>query len=186
MQNPRLASRYAKSLIDLAVERNSLEETLSDIQLLNSICTQSHDFTMMLRSPVIPAQKKLSVINSVVGGNMKDLTKAFINLLVTKGREMNLPEIAGAFITQYKEMKNIRTVRVTTAVPMTDSIRNTIVQKIAGFMPTATIEMETKVNEDLIGGFVLEVGDKLFDASVKTKLNEIRANVVDLSYVNKM
>lgn len=186
MQNPRLASRYAKSLIDLAIERNSLEETLSDMQLLNGICLQSPDFVQMLRSPVIPGSKKTAVLNAVVQDKTSPLTKAFINLLVTKGREMNLPEISESFIAQYKELKNIKTVKVTTAVAMDDKMKNTVMSKVASFMPSATIELATSVNADLIGGFVLEMEDQLFDASVKKKLNDIRTNVVDLSYVNKM
>jgi F-type H+-transporting ATPase subunit delta len=186
MQNPRLASRYAKSLIGLAVERNCLEETLSDMQLLDSICSQSQEFAVMLRSPVIPGQKKLSVINAVVSDKMKDLTKAFISLLVTKGRELNLPEIAEAFIAQYKELKNIRVVNVTTAVAMDSNMKGSILNKISGYMPSATIELNTKVNEQLIGGFVLEVEGQLFDASVKKKLNDIKTNIVDMSYVSKM
>ena len=108
MQNPRLATRYAKSLLDLAVERNSLEDTLKDMQLLTSICEQSHDFVVMLRSPVIPGDKKLNVVRLLLEGrNVSELTQVFVNLLVAKGRESNLPEIAGAFQTQYNELKNI-------------------------------------------------------------------------------
>lgn len=187
MQNPRLASRYAKSLLDLAIEKNSLEETLSDMQLLDSICSQSHDFELMLRSPVIPGQKKLVVINAVIANNMKDLTKAFVTLLVNKGREANLPEIATSFIEQYKQLKNIRVVNVITATPMNESMKAAITSKVGGFLSSgSSIEMNTYVDEDLIGGFVLEVEGQLFDASVKTKLNQIKANIVDNSYVSKM
>ncbi len=186
MQNPRLASRYAKSLLDLAVERNSLEETLSDVQLLDSICSQSQEFVLMLRSPVIPGQKKIAVINAVVSDKMKELTKAFVTLLVNKGREETLPEIAKAFIDQYKVLKNIRTVNVITATPMDEKMKGVITGKVNSFLPNANIEMNTYVDEDLIGGFILEVEGQLFDASVKTKLNHIKSNIVDTSYVSKM
>ena len=66
MQNPRLATRYAKSLLNLAVETNNLEAVLKDMQLLNDICIQSHDFVIMLRSPVINGDKKLNVIDIVL------------------------------------------------------------------------------------------------------------------------
>ncbi len=186
MQNPRLASRYAKSLLDLAIERNCLEETLKDMQLLSSICIQCNDFTLMLRSPVISGTKKLAVINAVVKDVLHDLSKAFINLLATKGREQNMPEITEAFIAQYNDLKNIRTVSVTTAVAMDETTKNNLLGKIAGYMPSATIDLKTSVDQDLIGGFVLEIGDRLFDASVKKKLNDIKSNIVDYSYVSKM
>jgi len=187
MQNPRLATRYAKSLLDLAIERNSVEDTLGDMQLLNSICTRSYDFAVMLRSPVISGDKKLSVINIILKQHeVSELTHAFINLLVTKGRELNLPEIAGAFITQYNELKNIRTVKLTTAAPMDAAIKASIQEKIAGYMPTDTIDLETAIDDSLIGGFVLEVEDRLYDASVRKSLNDIRTQIIDTSYVSKL
>ena len=187
MQNPRLASRYAKSLLDLAVERNSLEATLKDMQTLSSICKLSHDFVVMLRSPVISGDKKLSVMNLVLKGyEVSELTHAFINLLVAKGRELNLPEIADAFLGQYNVLKNIRTVKLTTAAPMSDAVKKNLAAKIAAYMPTDTMDLKTEVDEQLIGGFVLEVEDKLYDASVRRSLNDIRAKVIDTSYVSKL
>ena len=186
MQNPRLASRYAKSLLDLAVERNCLEDTLSDVQLLDRICRVSRDFEVMLRSPVITTTKKASVINAVVDGKMHPLTVAFINLLAQKGRESVLPEIALAFIDQYNQMKNIRTVNVTTAVPMDDTMKSTVLNKVASLMPGYSVNLVTAIDDRLIGGFVLEVEGKLFDASVRKKLNDIKSNIVDYSYVSKM
>jgi len=187
MQNPRLATRYAKSLLDLSVERNSLENTLRDMQAINKVCHESREFELMLRSPIVSSDKKMSVIFLVLERfAIGDITRAFINLLVTKGRELNLPEIAEAFVTQYNTLKNIRTVSLTTAVPMNDVIKSSIVTKIAGLMPGDTVNLNTQVDESLIGGFVVEVEDKLFDASVKKSLNDFKAKLVDYSYVSKM
>lgn len=187
MQNPRLAARYSKSLLDLSVERNSLERTLEDMKVLNSVCSQSHEFDVMLRSPVISGDKKLKIINEVIKNyNVSELTQSFINLLITKGRELNLPEIATAFISQYNELKNIRAVKLTTAAPMADNIKNNILSKIAAYMPKDAVALETNVDESIIGGFVIEMGDRLYDASIKKSLNDIRANVIDSSYVNKI
>jgi F-type H+-transporting ATPase subunit delta len=187
MQNPRLATRYAKSLLDLAVERNSVEDTLKDMQLLNSICEQSHDFVVMLRSPVISGDKKLNVVKKLLEGrNVSQLTQVFVNLLVSKGRESNLPEIAQTFQTQYNTLKNIRTVKLTTAAPITDGFKSTIQNKIAGFMPSDSIDLKMVVDEKLIGGFVIEVEDKLYDASVRKSLTDFKNKVIDKSYESKI
>lgn len=187
MQNPRLAARYAKSLLDLSVERNSLEAILKDMQLLAAICAQSREFEVMLRSPVIKGDKKLSVIKAVLQGKgVEELTSSFIALLVNKGRELNLPEIAKAFIEQYNVLKHIRTVKITTAAPLQESARQAIVQKVVGALPHETINLKVMVDESLIGGFVLETEDKLYDASVKKALNDIKTKLIDYSYVNKM
>lgn len=186
MPNTRLAARYAKSLLDLAVERNVLDATLSDMKLLDSVCAQSNEFATILKSPVIASHKKLDVINAVTKGSMSELSRSFINLLVSKGREFNMPEIVSAFIEQYNSLKNIKTVKVTTAVPMAENTREALAGKVASFFPGATINLKTAVNADLIGGFVLEAEDRLFDASVRKKLNEIKNNIIDSSFVSRM
>lgn len=187
MQNPRLASRYAKSILDLAVEKNSLEAVLKDMQTLHAICAASSEFRLMLESPVIKGDKKLSILLEVLKSQeLNVLTKGFITLLVSKGREYFLPEIASAFVAQYNELKNIRTVKLTTATPVNDAIKNNILAKVAGYMPADTLNLETSIDESLIGGFVLEMGDKLFDASVKKKLNDVRSKIIDHSYEAKM
>lgn len=183
MPNPRLASRYAKSLLDLAVEQNNVEDTLGDMQYLKSLCKQSRDFTNVLRSPVINADKKQSILGAVLGNNLKQLSAAFIKLLVNKGREEHLPEIADSFIAQYKEKKNIKSVKLTSAAPMNDNLKQAILAKVQQSMPDAQIEMEEKVNEDLIGGFVLQVDDKLFDASVRRDLNDVKAQFSKNIYI---
>jgi len=187
MQNPRLASRYAKSLLDLAIERNSLEDTLKDMRALHEVCAMSPDFCVMLQSPVINGDKKLAVINAVMARQqISVLTNAFIALLVTKGRELNLPEIAEAFIAQYNALKHIRTVKLTTATAMNDSVKKGIESKIATYMPNDTVNLTTSIDASLIGGFLLEVEDQLFDASVKKSLNDIKTSLLDNSYVSKM
>lgn len=187
MQNPRLATRYAKSLLDLAVEQNKLAATLTDMQLLDAICNQSREFTNVLRSPVIQADKKHAIIDAVLTGRLTtDLTKAFIALLINKGRESNLPEIATAFMEQYRVMNNIRTVKLTTAYPVSDVVRDAIKAKVARSINNSAIEMKTAVNPDLIGGFVLEMEDKMFDASIRRDLNDIRSQFLDNIYVSKI
>jgi F-type H+-transporting ATPase subunit delta len=186
MQNPRLATRYAKSLLDLAIEQNSLDATLKDVQLLSDVCKQSNEFCVMLRSPVINADKKQVIVDAVIGHRLSPLTKAFFTLLINKGREATLPEIASAFIQQYRTMKSIRTVKLTTAVPATEAVKEAIRAKILGSLSGSTIEMEEAVNPDLIGGFVLEMDDKLFDASIRRDLNDVRKQFLKNIYVSQI
>lgn len=187
MQNPRLAARYAKSLLDLAVEKNSLDAVLEDMKLMHALCKQSPDFEVMLRSPVISGDKKMNVLKLILAKySINMLTNAFITLLVSKGREANLYQMATAFISQYNALKRIRTVKLTTASPMGEAVKNGIISKISGYMPGDTVDMKTEIDESLIGGFVLEVEDKLYDASVKKSLNDIRAKLVDHSYESKL
>src|SRR5690606_2919968 len=109
-QNPRLAGRYAKSLLDLALEQGVAEAVLQDMQLIRDITEQSPDFRQLLRSPVIGSDKKVSIIRAVLGDKTHALTQAFLVLLTRKGREYFLPEMTTAYVRQYKAMKRIHTV----------------------------------------------------------------------------
>lgn len=187
MPNPRLAGRYAKSLIDLAIERNELEKIFADMQWLQKVCKQSRDFTALLRSPVIKPDKKQKVVESVLAGKVSAVTAAFVRLLIAKGRESNLPEITTAFTSQYKEHKNIHIVKLTTAAPLNDDLKNTIVAQIRKTSSDMqNIELETAVNPDIIGGFVLQAGDKLIDASVAYDLKQIARQFENNDFVYKI
>ena len=86
MPNPRLASRYAKSVLDLAVERGQLEKVYNDMLYLQQVIKSSRDFLNLLRSPIVSTDKKIAVIDAVIGKNVSELTGAFTRLLVNKNR----------------------------------------------------------------------------------------------------
>src|SRR3954468_16347217 len=118
MNNPRLAARYGKSLLDLAVEQNQLDTVLADMKFLRAVCKANPDFASVLVSPVIKADKKEKIIESIINGRVSTLTASFIKLLVRKARENVLPQIAVSFIAQYNELKDIHQVKLTTAIPV--------------------------------------------------------------------
>jgi F-type H+-transporting ATPase subunit delta len=140
---------------------------------LQEICKASRDFVNVLRSPVIKPEKKVKILEAITTGKISEITAIFNRLLIKKSRESNLPDIIKAFIKQYKEHKNIHLVKLTTAVPISDEVRNEIIAQIKKTAGYENIELETKVKEDLIGGFVLQTGDQLIDASVSYDLKNI-------------
>ena len=186
MPNPRLASRYAKSLIDLSLEKGQLEKVFADMQWLQQVIKDSREFANLLRSPIIKADKKEKIVDAITGNNVTDITSLFIHLLIAKGRESNLPEIISAFISQYKEHKNIHSVKLTTASPVDENLKKAIIDQIKKTSDMQNIELETQVNEDLIGGFVLEAGDKLIDASVAYDLRQIARQFDNNDFIYKI
>lgn len=186
MPNPRLAARYAKSLIDLANERGQLEAVYNDMLFLQSVCKESRDFLVLLRSPVVKPDKKTAIVESVTKNRISDMTAAFNRLLINKGRESNLPEIITSFIDQYKQQKGIHTIRLTTAVPVTEEVRKQIISQVQSQTSMNNIDLKTSVNEEIIGGFVLEMGDKLVDASVAYDLNKIKAQFLNNDFIYKI
>lgn len=186
MNNPRLAGRYGKSLLDLATEQNQLDAVNADMKYLQSVCKLSPDFKAMLVSPVISSDKKEKVIDSVMKGKVSELTFSFIKLLLRKTRENALPQIANAFIEQYNQLKDIHQVKLTTAVPMSEELQQAIIGKIKANTPIQNIELETVVEDELIGGFKLELGGKLIDASVLRDLNDVKKQFKSNEYIHRI
>jgi len=174
MSNTRLAGRYAKSLIDLATENNQLEVVYADMKYLQAVCKGSHEFVNLLRSPIINADKKRAIIEAVTKGKVTELTHLFNNLLVNKNRESDLPEVVEAFIDQYNEIKDIHKLKITTAVELSDDLKKIIETKVKEVNNFGSIELEAKVDEKLIGGFVLEFNNNLVDASIQRDLKDIK------------
>lgn len=183
MRNPRLASRYAKSLVDLALEKKQLEPVYTDMKLLQSIAKTNPDVVSLLNSPIIKADKKNKILTAILTGQISELTASFITLLVNKGRESVLPEIADAFIGQYQEIKNIHKVKITTAAPLDAAGLADLVKHIQSFFPGLEMDIETEVKESLIGGFLLETGNQLFDGSIARNLEDLRKGFNSNAYV---
>ena len=186
MNNPRLAARYAKSILDLAVEQNQLDAVFNDMKFVKSVSASNPDFVSMLRSPVITSDKKETIINAVLVNHVSTITGLFINLLVRKTRESNLPEIANAFIEQFNDMKHIRQVKITTAVPISEELQKAIAGKLKLDSSVEKIEIESKVDPALIGGFKLQIGDTLVDASIQRDLLDVRKQFMSNEYIHQI
>ena len=186
MQNPRLANRYAKSLLTLAIEKNQLDTVYKDMEFLQSVTKLNKEFVVVLRSPIITPEKKEAIISAVTSGRINELTSLFIRLLIRKGREMNLPEIATAFMEQYKEHQQIHSVKLVTATPLSEELKQSIINQVKSQTALKNIELTTEVNDKLIGGFVLQVGDKLVDASIAYDLKAIAKQFENNDFIYKI
>lgn len=184
MQNFRLATRYAKSLIELALEQKQLEAVCSDMQYIQALCKASSNFANMLRSPIIKADKKQAIVDAVIHNNANTLTQAFIKLIIKKNREYFLPEIATAFVEQYNKLKNIHTVKITTAVAISDNTKQYIQQKIQQETALQNIQIEEIIEEELIGGFMLEFNNNLLDASILRDLRDVKKQFNENLYIH--
>ena len=186
MPNPRLATRYAKSLIDLSLEKGQLEKSYADMQWLLAVCKASREFVNVLKSPVIKADKKEKIVEAVTKWNVGEITTGFIRLMIRKSRESYLPEVAAAFITQYKGHKDIHTIKLTTASGLSEELKEAIVKQIRETTNMQNIELETGVDKDLIGGFVLQAGDKLIDASIAYNLKSVARQFENNDFIYKI
>ncbi|MBS1599360.1 MAG: ATP synthase F1 subunit delta [Bacteroidetes bacterium] len=186
MPNPRLAGRYAKSLMDLAIEKGQLDTVYKDMLLLNDLCNNNRELVTVLKSPVIKPEKKEKILDAITKDKVSVITTSFNKLLTQKGREFYLPEIITAFIQQFKDYKGIYIVKLTTAMPVSEELKNTIVKKIQADTQMKQVELVTEVKEDIIGGFILEVGNEIVDASVAFDLNNVRKQFANNDFIYRI
>lgn len=180
MTNQQVATRYAKSLLDLALERNELAAIKGDVDSLIEMGS-NRDLAMVLESPVINSTKKKAIFTELLDkAGVSELTKTFVSVLITKGREADLIGILDAFDEQYKTLNKITTVYITSAVELSEENKNAITEQLKAAGKTeANVELLTRVDPAILGGFILEFDGKVYDASVAHKLNEIKKTLVN-------
>jgi F-type H+-transporting ATPase subunit delta len=186
MQNKLVAQRYAKALIDLARERNELEQAKADIDLIRASMTP--ELRMAMASPVISDRKKTEVFRSIFKDRLSPLTYSFFELVFSKRREWVLPEIAYEFLERYRELKGIEIIEITTAVEISNDLKNNIRSRFQNLQrfQNKTVEVKSKVDPDILGGFIAQSHDILFDASIRNDLQTIGRQFIENMYVQRI
>jgi F-type H+-transporting ATPase subunit delta len=172
MKEIKVATRYARALFDLALEQKILEQVHKDAELIFEICKTNRDFILFLRSPVIKETKKVTVLKNVFEKNIHELTLKFLLIITKNRREAIIQDIAEMFLEIYREHKNIIRASVTTAVPIDKEIRDRMI-KIMEEQTKAHIELTELVDEEIIGGFIMNFDDKQYDASVLRQIKNL-------------
>lgn len=178
-----VAYRYARSLLDLASEAGALAAVEQDMQVVAATCRASHELTVLLRSPVVKSDKKRTILDRVFAGKVGELTSRFLTILVRKGREALLPEIASAYIELYKQNKGIVIAEVASAVALDQDAREKVRALATEKHPGKTIELVEKVDPALIGGLVIRIGDEEYDGSVSRRLSDLRRDFSKNPYI---
>jgi F-type H+-transporting ATPase subunit delta len=182
----KIATRYAKSLLDLSIEQNVLEIVKGDIESFTRMIANK-DLHLLLKSPIVNTTKKEQIFKALFEGKFHKLTSAFMTLILKKGRESYLPEIAKQFIAQYKTLIGLSTVKVTSAIPLDEATLTEIKTKLIASKETAKdVEVIVAVDPKLLGGFVIQIGDKLYDNSILHKLNQVKKNISNQDFVKSL
>lgn len=173
-----VAERYAKSLMELADQANVTEAVRADMKSVHTLFKENRDFALMLNSPVIKTDKKVNVLNAILKGKISDLTLSFIVLMTNKKRETILEQIAVAFDEQYKLNKSIFTAVITSAKGLDSSTKQKVVDLIKS-QTKGEVELKEMIDEKLIGGFVLTMGDKQIDKTVARQLSNMKKQLLN-------
>jgi F-type H+-transporting ATPase subunit delta len=186
MADSRATSRYVKSLLDLAIEKNAVEEVHRDMLLFTDVLSKSRPLELLLQNPIIKHDKKLAVLKSLFGGKVHNLTMAFFEIITRKNREPILADVARQFHNAYNEYRGIGKATVTTATPLDDKLRGEIEKLVRQYSDKKQIELDEIVDPDLIGGFILKVGDRQVDASIKSKLKTLKVDFSQNPYIKEL
>ena len=173
MKQSRVTIRYAKALLQLAIEQNTLEQSYNDMVLLDAVCTESKEFSLLLKSPIVKTDQKLSIFKEIFASKLGEVSMSFVNIITTKKRESLLALIASSFISLYKVHNKIETATVTTASPLDEALRAEVINFIKKHGDD-NVELTEKVDEKIIGGAIIRMGDKQLDASVSKAISELR------------
>lgn len=179
------SARYAKSLIEISQEHNALENVSADMELFRKVCKENRGLELLLRNPIINHEKKLNVLKALFENKVQKLTMAIFTIITKKNREAILHNIAVDFQTQYNIIKGINKVSIVTASSLVENQRK-IITTLVEQATKKQVELVEKIDENIIGGFILKLGDKQIDASVKTKLNKIKKTFSDKTYISKI
>jgi len=186
MRNTRVANRYSKALMDLAVETNQVEAVKKDIEMIRLATTG--ELNQVLLSPIIRHEKKVQIFTAIFSGKVTPLTASFFNLVFAKGREVVLRDILIEFDDEYRRMQGIKILELTTATPVSEGLKADIKTKFEALPQYKGVKMEIveKVDESLLGGFLAQVDDQLFDASIRRDLAVIKKQFVENMYIQKI
>lgn len=172
MKGTKVAVRYAKSLLELALENGNLDAVAGDMNYFSQTLDENPELARLLNSPIVTGEKKLEVFQNVFG-QFEKVTMNFLALVTKNGRESVLPAIAKSFDEEVKIHKGIVSVELIMAAAFDDSTRKTILAKVEESVK-GTLEVKETINPDLIGGFIVKMGDKQIDASVLNQLNNLK------------
>ncbi len=179
-----VAKRYAKSLLKLAKEMGVLKEVNEDMKLFSSVCEQNRELVLQLRNPIVPSGKKLAILEAIFSGKMNKMSMSFFQIVTRKGREKFLFDISKAYTEQFKVLNGVLTAEIVSASGLDDKLRAKVYQ-ILRDGNKSEVELQEKINKDLIGGFILRIGDKQYDASIASELRKLAREFANNPYTTK-
>jgi F-type H+-transporting ATPase subunit delta len=181
MSEKTIAYRYAKPLMELALEKGLADEVSRDMELLRQVCEDNAQLRAILRNPIIRGYKKFAILKALFENRVNPATMSMFEILAKHSREEILYEISQGFTALYNEYKGIQEVTLTTTVAISAELRAELIAKLSQQL-NKTIILAEKINTDLIGGFTLEIGNSQIDNSVRANLQRLKMNFIQKIY----
>lgn len=179
-----ISKTYGEAIFELAVSEDRVDELTEEIQGVLKVLEENPKFSDIMKHPKITKEEKLQVIETVFKGRVSDELTGFIRLIVEKGRYGNLREIMQYFLDEVKKQKGIGVAYVSSALPLREEQRKQVEAKLLSTTNFREMEMHYQVEESLIGGMVIRIGDKVADSSIRTKLTHLEQQLLKIQLQN--
>lgn len=176
----RLTRRYAQALFRLALKWHVLHEVGEELTMIEQVFAKAEVGSFFANPSVSTADKKETVIR-LFGSQVSGLVQNFLCHMTDKRRTEVLPEVIKAYRTLVKQASNILEVRIVTVTPLAEQDREELVTQLAG-ITGKNIELEVRIDPRILGGLIIQVGDKRIDNSVTTKLAELRKHMLSNAF----
>lgn len=172
-----VASRYAKSLIELAKEKNVVDEVYNDMVLFSKTADENPVLMKVLGSPIVRHEKKLGILKGLFQDKVNPVSFSIFNIITRKNREAILDAIADEYVKLYDDHMGIQKATVVSSIALTPEVKKEFISSLEA-STGKKIQLEEKVDDSLVGGYILRVGDRQVDASLKSQLNALKVKLV--------
>ena len=181
----RAASRYAKSIMELSLEKGCLEEVHADFQKLSTLAESNYELALVLKNPIVNSEKKLSILKALFAKGAQEITLTFFDIVSRKNREAILLDVAKEFVIQYNIHSSIQVAYLTTTFAIDDVLRKTFIEIVKEISGLSEVQLVEKIDPELIGGYIIKVNDRLLDDSLSTKLRILKTQFSKNQYEKK-
>lgn len=182
MSTFRVASTYAKSLLQQAIEEGALDSIHTDMLLLEQVCTDNTALLKTLKSPIVSHDKKLAILHKLLKGRVSNLMLSFLNMVSQKRRTAIISDIIKASLRQYNSYKGIKTASVTTTFQLSADLISRFKALVKSIMPCKEVALTQYIDPTILGGYILHVEDKQLDECLTTKLHALKQYCITSGY----
>lgn len=185
MEDYRINLNYAKALFLVASDTGQLDAVCDDMRLVNQVCIQNHILGTVFANPVIRESKKIAILDDIFASRISKVSALFLAFVVRKRRSVNLKGISNAFVQLYREAKNIVFTDLVTAAEVGEDIRQTVCD-VVGRHTGKDVELATKVDPSILGGFSVTFDNNMYDARISTQIARLRKEFSKNVYESKL
>ena len=173
-----VGATYGEALFELAVEEGREEELMNEVILLRELLSENPDFGKLMNHPKVLKEDKLEVLEAVFKGRVSEELVGFLHLIVSKDRYGEIDSILDYFIDEVKQVKGIGVAYVATALDLSEAKKKEVEQKLLSTTSFTRMEMHYQVDESLIGGMVIRIGDRVVDSRIRSKLSGLERELL--------